>query len=69
MNFSVRMVFFHGFYIRRHVEFNQGNTKYLRMRFFVEGPFKKGTVHLEKKQVSLYLRLTVVGYFFKRLLL
>jgi len=37
---------------RRHVahqEFIQGNTKYMRMRFYIEGKFNKGTVHVEKK--------------------
>ncbi|ODN01836.1 Mitochondrial import inner membrane translocase subunit Tim21 [Orchesella cincta] len=37
---------------RRHVafqEFSGGETKFLRMKFYIEGPFKKGTVNLEKK--------------------
>jgi len=33
-----------------HVEFIQGNVKYLRMKFYVEGPFGKATVNVEKKK-------------------
>jgi len=33
-----------------HVEFIQGNIKYLRMKFYVEGPFGKATVNVEKKK-------------------
>lgn len=45
-----------------HVEFNQGNIKYLRMKFYIEGPFGKATVNLEKKKVRMtrfwYVELT-----------
>ena len=28
----------------------------MRMKFYVEGPFRKGTVHLEVKMVNFFLR-------------
>jgi import inner membrane translocase subunit TIM21 len=56
---------------RRHVahhEFFQDNVKYLRMRFYIEGKFNKGTVHVEKKTNNQgkyeysYLIVDVDGY-------
>jgi len=56
---------------RRHVahqEFFQGNVKYLRMRFYIEGQFRKGTVHVEKKTNDKgkyeyeYIMVDVDGY-------
>ncbi|XP_029653048.1 mitochondrial import inner membrane translocase subunit Tim21 [Octopus sinensis] len=38
---------------RRHVshaEFKVGDVKHLRLRFYIEGPYRKATVNLEKKQ-------------------
>ncbi|GAB1610427.1 hypothetical protein Ahia01_001329000 [Argonauta hians] len=38
---------------RRHVshaEFKVGDTQHLRLRFYIEGPYRKATVNLEKKQ-------------------
>jgi hypothetical protein len=35
--------------MNRHQNFLVGNTKHIRMKYYVEGQFRKGTVHLEKK--------------------
>jgi len=56
---------------RRHVAhtaFLQDNVKYLRMRYYIEGGFRKATVHVEKKMNDrgnyeyVYLIVDVDGY-------
>lgn len=34
-----------------HIEYEKDDKKFMRMKFYVEGSRKKGTVHLEMKQV------------------
>jgi len=61
---------------RRHVAFQEflaGETKFLRMKFYIEGPFKKGTVNLEKKSNDrgkyeyTYIIVDVDGYQSRRI--
>lgn len=35
-----------------------GETKYIRMKFYLEGKFNKGTVYLEKKTVTLRCKIS-----------
>ena len=42
------------FIFSSHSEYELEGVKHMRMKFYVEGPFRKGTVHLEVKMVSFF---------------